>query len=144
MLNTAMCNDWVIFTTFAINYDTDTMLEEKIGIIESIDDFDIWAYIVAGYDFRGRLIIEYDYSDVGNHRNDYRQRAIIDADDVKTLSGRLSVAPHEIPSVIKEELGSKAPVADISTVRYAFKEILLFIVEKGAQYKLETYYGERH
>ncbi|MBQ5814443.1 MAG: hypothetical protein IIW30_00535, partial [Flavobacteriales bacterium] len=64
-----MCNDWVIFTTFAINYDIYTMLENDIGIIESIDDFDIWAYIVAGYDFRGRLIIEYDYSDVNNHRN---------------------------------------------------------------------------
>lgn len=120
------------------------MLENETGIIESIDDFDTWAYIVAGYDFRGRLIIKYDYSDVNNPHNDYSQRAIIDADDVKTLAHRLGVTPHEIPSAIKEELGSLSPVGDTSTVRYAFKEILLFIIEKQAQYKLENSYGRGH
>lgn len=112
------------------------LTSEKI-IVESDGGIEIVATIVAGFDYLNNLVVQYDLEDYREGEKDYTYSAIVDEDDAKVMAKRLKVAYTDLPKALDDEFGDTTDLLVPSEVEAVYKDILDFILDCGAKYKLK-------
>ena len=115
-----------------------TMIRSGSIIVESDNDLEIVGTIVSGFDYLNNLIVEYRFEDYRSCGKDYSYSAIIDEDDAKVMARYLNVPLSSLPKVLYDKFG--CPFSDIlvpSEVEGIFGDILNFVLDCGARYKLK-------
>ncbi len=112
------------------------MLTSEEIIIESDEDFEIVSTISAGYDYRRNFVVHYYCIHYERHRYEVDYKAIVDEDNAKLMAKRLKIDYNDLPRVLYREFGDCTGTTTLSGIEYVFKEILEFILDCGAKYKL--------
>ena len=106
-------------------------------IVESDNDLEIVGTIVSGFDYLNNLVVEYGFEDYRSGGKDYSYYAIIDEDDAKVMAKHLKVPLSSLPKVLYDEFGSFSDILVPSEVEGIFSDILNFVLDCGAKYKLK-------
>lgn len=109
----------------------------KEVIVESHDDIEIWSSIIIWESPRKELIIQLEFIDYDNHERDHSIYATIDPDEATTMARSLHIDPDSVPRAIFERFGDTSNTTVPSKVEATFQEILNFILDCGARYRLK-------
>lgn len=112
------------------------LTSEKI-IVESDGDIEIVATIVAGFDYLNNFVVQYDFEDYRNGGKDYTHSAIVDEEDGMVMARHLKVSYADLPQALYDEFGETAGTSVPSEVEDVYKNVLDFILDCGAKYKLK-------
>ena len=107
---------------------------EEITIAMSHEDFDTWATLTVGFNYTKSLVIcltFYDYKNVQHHTY-----AIIEKDEAMAMSEHLDVKLTDLPQTICKHCGDTSYVFVPSHVEELFKDVLDFILDCGAHYRI--------
>ena len=113
------------------------MLTSERIIVESDSDIEIVATIVAGFDYLNNFVVQYDFEDYRKGGKDYTHSAIVDEEDAKVMVTRLKVAYTDLPKALDDEFGDTKDLLVPSEVEAVYKDILDFILDCGAKYRLK-------
>lgn len=105
-------------------------------IVESDEDLEIFSSLCAGFDDRGNLVIELDFDDLTSRHRKHLTYAILDGDETKILADSLHIPPQDIPARLRERFQCQWPIPVPSEVGDTFRDILNFIIDCGAKYRL--------
>lgn len=111
-------------------------LTEEELLVESDEDLEIVSSLSAGLDDRKRLVVQLEFVDYENHRRDNTLYALLDQEETQTMADRLHVPPAELPATLRVHFGDHPLLPTPSYVRGLFKEVLDFIIDCGARYRL--------
>lgn len=111
------------------------LTSEKI-IIESDEDLEIVSTIVAGYDFRNNFVVKYTCKDY-QRGEEKGYTAIVDEQNAKVMARFLKVELTKLPEALYDEFGDCTGISTLSDIEYVFKDILDYILDSGAKYKLK-------
>ena len=107
---------------------------EEITIAMSHEDFDTWSTLTVGFNYTKSLVIcltFYDYKNVQHHTY-----AIIEKDEAMAMSEHLDVELTDLPQTICKHCGDTSYVFVPSHVEELFKDVLDFILDCGAHYRI--------
>ena len=107
---------------------------EEITIAMSHEDFDTWSTLTVGFNYTKSLVIcltFYDYKNVQHHTY-----AIIEKDEAMAMSEHLDVKLTDLPQTICKHCGDTSYVFVPSDVEELFKDVLDFILDCGAHYRI--------
>lgn len=114
------------------------MIRSGSIIVESDNDLEIVGTIVSGFDYLNNLIVEYRFEDYRSSGKDYNYSAIIDEDDAKVIARHIKVSLSSLPQVLYDKFGcSFSEILVPSEVEGIFSDILNFVLDCGAKYKLK-------
>lgn len=113
------------------------MLTSERIIIESNSDLEIVATIVAGFDLLKNFVVQYHFEDYREDGKNYSHSAVINEEDAKTMANHLKVSLVDLPQVLYNEFGDTTGLSVPSDVESAYKDVLDFILDCGAKYKLK-------
>lgn len=113
------------------------MLTSITLIAESDNDMEIVASIVVGFDYLNNFVVKYSFEDYREYGKDWERSAIVDEDDAKRMAQRLRVPLSDLPQIIYDKFNDFSGIAVPSEVEDTFKEILDFVLDCGARYKLK-------
>lgn len=114
------------------------MIRSGSIIVESDNDLEIVGTIVSGFDYLNNLIVEYGFEDYRSGGKDYSYSAIIDEDDAKVMARCLKVSLSSLPQILYDKFGrSFSEILVPSEVEGIFGDILNFVLDCGARYKLK-------
>lgn len=113
------------------------LTSEKI-IVESNSDIEIVATIVAGFDYLNNFVVQYHFEDYRVGGKDYTHSAIVDEEDAKGMARHLKVSYAGLPQALYDEFGDTTGLSVPSEVESVYKDVLDFILDCGAKYKLKN------
>ncbi len=113
------------------------MLTNEELIAESDEDLEIGDDIVAGFDFRDRLVIQMEHTDFEQSRFNRKISAVIDEDELSLIAKALDCDSQDLPKALSERFAPESFSLRPSEVEGIFQEILEFILDCGCHYKLE-------
>ena len=111
-----------------------TTLEQVIA--ESNDEMEIWSSVTVWRNSNNELMVRLEFTDSDDPERNYQLSAIIDRDEIKSLASSLGTAPDSLPSVLFGHFGTTSNCMVPSEVEVLFQEILNFILDNGARYRL--------
>lgn len=111
------------------------LTSEKI-IVESDGGIEIVATIVAGFDYLNNFVVQYDFEDYREGGKDYTHSAIVNEEDGMVMARHLKVSYADLPQALYDEFGETAGTSVPSEVEDVYKNVLDFILDCGAKYKL--------
>ncbi len=109
----------------------------KEVIVESNDDLEIWSSITIWDNSQKELIIQLEFIDYPKHKRDHKIYATIDSDEATTMAQNLHIDVADLPHAIFEKYGDTSNSTVPSKVEAIFEEILNFILDCGARYRLK-------
>lgn len=112
------------------------MLTLKQVITESNDDLEIWSSITVWESPRQELIVQLEFIDYTDRERDRKTFATLDRDETHLLAERLHLSPEALPQALFDRYGDTSNTAVPSEVEALFQEILNFILDHGARYRL--------
>ena len=117
--------------------DSKSKMRDEALIAESDNDMEIVSSLSVGFDLFGNLVVEMDYADGSDSRYDYRLDAIVDKDELVLLSRELESFNKSLPLAISDRFGKGWKLLTPSDIDGVFSDILDFILDCGAHYKLK-------
>ncbi|HIZ25559.1 MAG TPA: hypothetical protein H9969_00625 [Candidatus Barnesiella merdipullorum] len=105
-------------------------------IIESNDDIELWSSITVWEGPRHELAIQLEFIDHDDHTRDHKITATLDRDKAALLADRLGITPEAVPQTLFDRYGDTSNTSVPSGVEALFEEILNFILDHGARYRL--------
>ena len=119
------------------------MLTLKQVIVESHDDLEIWSSITVWEGARQELVIQLEFTDYDDPDRETKTSATLDRDEAATLAKHLHITAEALPQALFDRYGDTSNLAVPSEVEALFQEILNFILDHGARYRLtQDYTGE--
>lgn len=112
------------------------MLTLKQVIVESNDDLEIWSSITVWESPRQELIVQLEFIDYDNRDRDRKTFATLDRDETRLLADQLHLSAEALPQALFDRYGDTSNSAVPSEVEALFQEILNFILDHGARYRL--------
>ena len=112
------------------------LTSEKI-IIETSGDLEVVWIIVAGFDYLNNFVVQYCCMDYEKGKGGFEISAIVDEEDAKVMANHLKVSLVDLPQTLYDEFGDATEVAVSSEMEGIFKDILDYILDCGAKYKLK-------
>ncbi len=106
-------------------------------ITESNDDLNIWASITVGFDTFGNLVVKKEFIDYDEHDRDRESYAVVDKDDVETMSRHLKTDKKALPAILFKKFGDTSNTMVPSDVEKLFGDIVDFIFDCGAKCRLK-------
>ncbi|HJB72143.1 hypothetical protein [Barnesiella sp. ET7] len=112
------------------------MLTLKQVIVESHDDLEIWSSITVWEGARQELVIQLEFTDYDDPDRETKTSATLDRDEAATLAKHLHITAEALPQALFDRYGDTSNLAVPSEVEALFQEILNFILDHGARYRL--------
>lgn len=119
------------------------MIYNKEFIMQSHEDFQIIANIIIGHDRRNNLIIRlgiYDDGDDYPSGHVYTSReettAIMNEYEVKRFARKVHIKPEAVKSYLYDGFLVDSYIGETSYVTASFRNILNYILDHGAKYRL--------
>lgn len=109
-------------------------LEEVI--IESHDDYEIWASVTVGFDAGKNFVIRLQSTDYDHHENDYTEDLVVSFEDAFRMSRRLHINMVDLPSHMASRFGDYSNLSVPSAVSALFKTMAGYVLDCGAHYKI--------
>lgn len=106
-------------------------------IVESNDDLEIWSSIEVDFDMFKNLVISLEHINYDAREYDYTLDMIIDKEDALEMAAFLHTELINLPKVIFKKFGVQSNLFVPSEVEKLFKEIMDFVLDCGAHYKLK-------
>ena len=114
-----------------------SMIKFSELIAESDEDLEkISAALSVGCGDDDMFGVQYEFKDDDDDWNNDCVQAIVDRDDAILLARSMKVAVSNLPKVFCDKFDPNSSVLVPSEVEAIFKEILEFICDSGAKYKL--------
>ena len=114
------------------------MLTSEIIIVDSDNDLEIVGTIVSGFDYLNNLVVKYCFEDYRRGGKDYCYSAVIDEYEAKVMAKYLKVPLSSLPQTLYDEFScSFSEILVPSEVEGIFSDILNFVLDCGAKYKLK-------
>lgn len=114
-----------------------SMIKFSELIAESDEDLEkISAALSVGCGDDGMFGVQYEFKDDDDDWNNDCVQAIVDKDETLLLAKNLGVSVLNLPKVFCDKFDPNSSVLVPSEVEAIFKEILEFICDSGAKYKL--------
>lgn len=111
-------------------------LTEEELLVESDEDLEIGASLSVGLDDRNRMVVQLEYVYYDDHRRDNTLYALLDQEETTTLADRLHVSTAELPATLRKHFDDHPVLPPPSYVKGQFKEVLDFLIDCGARYRL--------
>lgn len=109
--------------------------------IDADSSSDYWFAVTIERTEAQELIIKYQTKYKGDEPNFYEKgsthQAILDAEETKLLANHLNVELSELTTFFSEEFDDSGTCAHACDGEYLFADILDFILDCGAKYKLK-------
>ena len=83
------------------------------------------------------MIIELEYKNFENHAHDYKQQAIVDSENTAIISNHLQVQLSSLTEYLHEEYYHSISYNEGEDAEGLFADLLDFILDCGAKYKLK-------
>lgn len=112
------------------------MLSLKQVIVESNDDLEIWSSITVWESPRQELVVQLEFIDYDDRDRDSKTFATLDRDETALLAECLHIAAEALPQALFDRFGDTSNSAVPSEVEALFQEILNFVLDHGARYRL--------
>ena len=113
-----------------------TTLEQVIA--ESNDEMEIWSSVTVWRNSNNELMVRLEFADSDDPKRNYQLSAIIDRDEIKSLAASLGSTTDSLPAVFFDRFGTTSNCMVPSEVEALFQEILNFILNNGARYRLNV------
>ena len=126
-----------ICITFAYLVKFVEMIDYSELIAESDEDLEkISAALSVGGGDDGMFGVQYEFKDDDDDWNNDCVQALVDRDDAIVLARNVGVTVSNLPKAFCDKFDPNSSVLVPSEVEAIFKEILEFICDSGAKYKL--------
>lgn len=109
---------------------------EKLSIVESNCEIEIFSSICVAWDILGNFIISLEYENYDYPRRNYTKKVKIDADDIDRVCKYLKTTKEQLPDALGEKFKYPYNLLVPSEVEGVFGEIIDMIIDSGVQYKL--------
>ena len=106
-------------------------------IMESDNDQPICSSLTACFEENQGLAIVLEHEDYEEPEYNYKIKAAVDQQDTCLMAQNLKVFPSSRPSLLSNRFGNTSGTIAPSETEAVFKEILEFILDCGARYRLK-------